>query len=113
MDLRHVVDRRDAVVELGEAPEQLVDVDVLRPVHRGELQQNELEVSRAPARRARPVVDQHSVGEEAAQCSLELMVMRIDEAWHHNAAACIDLAGATGMQIRTDSENLLTIDEDV
>jgi hypothetical protein len=41
------------------------------------------------------------------------MVMRIDEAWHHNAAACIDFAGATGMQIRTDGENLLTIDEDV
>ena len=31
MDLRHVVHRRDAVVELAQAAEQLVDVHVLRP----------------------------------------------------------------------------------
>ena len=32
MDLRNVVHRRDAVVELAKSAEQLVDVDVLRPV---------------------------------------------------------------------------------
>ena len=37
MDLRDVVHGRDAVVELAQATEQLVDVHVLRPVHRGEL----------------------------------------------------------------------------
>ena len=39
--------------------------------------------------------------------------MRIDEARHHDAAACINLAGVAGMQIRSDGENLLAIDEDV
>ena len=37
MDLRDVVHRGDAVIELGEPTEQLVDVHVLRPVHGGEL----------------------------------------------------------------------------
>jgi hypothetical protein len=36
MDLRDVVHRRDAVVELAERAEQLVDVDILGPVDRGE-----------------------------------------------------------------------------
>ena len=94
MDLRDVVHRRDAVVELREAPEQLVDVDVLRPVHRGELQQDEFEVSRASAWRTRSIIDENAVSEEAAQRRLELVVMRIDEAGHHNAAGRIDLAGA-------------------
>jgi len=36
MNLRDVMHGRDAVVELGERTEQLVDVHVLRPVHGGE-----------------------------------------------------------------------------
>src|SRR5437899_1051586 len=67
MDLRDVVHRRDAVIELGQAPEQLVDVHVLRPVHGGEGEQNEFEVGRAATRRVRLVVYQYPVGEEAAQ----------------------------------------------
>src|ERR1700738_2296091 len=50
VDLRHVVHGGDAVVELGESAVQLVDVDILRPVHRRELQQNEFEVGGASAR---------------------------------------------------------------
>ena len=44
MDLRDVVHRGDAAVELAEAAEQLVDVDVLRPVHGRELAEDVLEV---------------------------------------------------------------------
>jgi hypothetical protein len=62
MDLRDVVNRRDAVVELAQASEQLVDIDVLRPVDGGEFQQNVLVISRSPGRRARAVVDQDPIG---------------------------------------------------
>ena len=43
------------------------------------------------ARRARPIVDQYPVGEEAAQNRLELVVVRIDEAGHDDAAGGVDL----------------------
>jgi hypothetical protein len=58
MDLRDIVHRRDPIVELAQAAEQLVDVHVSRAVHGGEFEENELEISCAPARRARPVVDE-------------------------------------------------------
>jgi hypothetical protein len=38
------VHRGDAVVELGEPTEQLVDVDVLRPVYGSECEQDEFEI---------------------------------------------------------------------
>ena len=113
MDLRDVVHRGDAVIELGETAEQLVDVDVLRPVDGRELQQNEFEVGRAPTRRARAVVDEHPVGEKAAQHRLELVVVRIDEARHDDAAACVDLAGVTDMQVGPDGHDLLALDQHV
>src|SRR5450755_3114705 len=49
MDLRDVVHRRDAIIELAERAEQLVDVHVLRSVDGSELVEDELEVGRAPA----------------------------------------------------------------
>jgi hypothetical protein len=52
MDFRDVVHCRDAVVELAEPTEQLVDVDAPRPVHRGEGEQNVMVVIDVPARRA-------------------------------------------------------------
>src|SRR5439155_9848007 len=63
MDLRDVVYRRDAVVELREAPEQLADVHVLRTVHGREREQNVFEIRGIRARRARLIVDQDAVGE--------------------------------------------------
>jgi hypothetical protein len=39
--------------------------------------------------------------------------MRINEARHHNATARINLPGAAGMQVRSDSKNLLAVDENV
>ncbi len=113
MDLRDVVHRGDAVIELGEPAEQLVDVDVLRPVHGGELEQDEFEIGGAAARRARAVVDENAVGEEAAQRRLELVMVRIDEAGHDNAAAGVDLGGAADVQVRSDRENLLALDKNV
>jgi len=66
MDLRDVVHRRNAVVELGESTKQLVDVDVLRPIHGGEFLQDELVVRGVSGGRVRPVIDQYPVGEKAA-----------------------------------------------
>ena len=77
VDLRDVVDRRDAVVELAERAEQLVDVHVLRAVHRREREESVLIVVDVSARRAG---QEQPVGEEAAECRLELVMVRIDEA---------------------------------
>src|SRR5262249_58844359 len=46
-----------------------------------------LPICDAPAWRARPVIDEHPVGEEAAQRGLELVVVRINEAGHDDGAA--------------------------
>ena len=88
MDLRDVVHRRDPRVDLAERTEQLVDVDVLRPIHRSELAEDELEIVDRAVRLA--VVEQQPVREEAAQRRLELVMMRIDEAGHDDAAARVD-----------------------
>ena len=112
-DLRDVVHRGDAVVELAEPTEQLVDVDVLRPIHRGEFVQDVFVVSRAPARRARAIVYENAVSKEAAQRRLELVMVRIDEAGHDDAAARVDHCGAAAVQVRSDGEDLLAFDEDV
>jgi hypothetical protein len=74
VDLRDVMDRRYAIVELGEPSEQFIDVHVLRTVHRGKFEQNVLVIGPASARRARPVIDQNAIGEPAAQRRLELVV---------------------------------------
>src|SRR5260370_37596662 len=113
MDLRDVVHRRDAVIELAEPTEQLVDVHVLRPVHGGEGEENVFVVSYVPARRVRMIVDEYPVGEKAAQHRLELVMVRIHEARHDNAAARVDLRRAAGAQVRSDGEDLLPLDQHV
>ena len=77
------------------------------------LLENEFEVGGVAARRARPVVDQQPVGEEAAQRSLELVVMRVDEARHHDAAARVDHRSAIRAQVRPDGDDLLAFDQHV
>ena len=113
MDLRYVVHRRDAIIELAQRAEQLVDVDVLRPVDGGELVENELEVGCASARRAGAVIDQDPVGEEAAQRGLELVVVRVDEAGHDDAPARVDDVGGARRQVRSDGKDGLALDQDV
>src|SRR6266852_3903928 len=77
-------------------------------------QQNVFVVCRIRARRPRTVVDQDAVGEEAAQRGLELMVVRIDEARHHDAAGRVDHARAmTRLQIRPNGEDLRALDQHV
>src|SRR5258708_5673587 len=77
MNLRDVVHRCDAIVELRQSTEQLADVHVLRAVYGGERVQNEFEVRGIRARRARLAVDQPAVGANAPQRPLELLVMRL------------------------------------
>ena len=103
--------RRDARVELAERAEQLVDVDVLRPVHRRELAEDVFEVVDRAVRLA--VVEQQPVGEKAAQRRLELVVMRVDEAGHDDPAARVDHAGAGRPQVRADGDDLLAFDQHV
>ena len=93
--------------------EQLVDVDVLRSVQRQRTVQDEFVVSRAPARRARPIIDEHTIGKKAAQRRLELVMVRIDEAGHHNLAARIDVSAAAGVQVGSDGKNFLTLNQHV
>src|SRR5262249_5645405 len=95
---------------LAEPAEQLVDVYVLRTVDGGELQQNELEVGRAAARRSRSVIDQHAVGEEAAQHRLKLVMVGIDEAGHDDAAGRVDLRGTTRVQVAPAGADLFAPD---
>src|SRR5215470_1123464 len=113
MDLRDVMHRRDAIIELAEPPEQFVDVHVLRPVNGRELLEDVFEVSPAPAWRARAIDYENAVSEPAAQRRLELVVMRIDKAWHDDAAARIDHCSGTGAQIRSNSLDLVALDKDV
>jgi hypothetical protein len=113
MDLRDVVHGGDAVVELTEPAEQLADVHIFRPVHGRELEQDELVVRGAPARRVRQVVDEDPIREEAAQRRLELVVVRVDEAGHDDAAAGVDHIGAARLQIGADRQDLLALDQHV
>src|SRR5882672_1886235 len=55
----------------------------------------------------------YSKYEEAAQRGLELMVVRVDEARHHDFAARVDLRGAARVQVRPDGEDLLSLDQHV
>src|SRR5262249_61733544 len=71
-----------------------------------------LPICDAPAWRARPVIDEHPVGEEAAQRGLELVVVRINEAGHDDGAAGVDRRTA-GVQVWSDGENLLAFDQHV
>ena len=119
MDLRNVVDGGDTVVELRQAADQFADVDILRPVVAGEAGrprrsgQHVCEIVLLRARRARAVVDQDAVGNGASDCGPGLMVMRVDEAGHHDAAARIDHVGTAGVKVRADRENLLAFDQHV
>jgi hypothetical protein len=88
MDLADVHHRGHAGVDLREAGEKLVDVDVLRAItHRKLLQDRLIIIVRAfgPT-----VVDENAVGEKAAQRRLELMAMRIDEARHYDVSGRVD-----------------------
>ncbi len=111
MDLRDVVHRCDTAVDLAQASEQLVDVDVLRPVHGSEFAEDELEVVDRTVRLA--VVEQQPVGKEAAQRRLELVMVRIDEAGHDDAPARVDHSGAGGAEVGSDVDDLLALDQHV
>ena len=113
VDLRDVVHGCDAVVELAEPGEQLVDVHVLWPENGSESEKNVFVVGRGSGRRTRLVVNQNPIGEETPQYRLELVVMRIDEPGHDNAAGRVDIRGAAHVQVRPDGEDFLALDEDV
>ena len=59
------------------------------------------------------VVEQQPVGEEAAQRRLELVMMRVDEAGHDDAAAGVDRCSAAGAKVRPDGYDLLAFDQHV
>ena len=111
MDLADVHHRGHAGVDLRNAAEQLVDVDVLRPIDHRELLKNRLVII---VRALRPsVVDEDAVGEEAAQRRLELMVVRVDEARHDDMPGRVDDRGVRRMNGRGDLGDGRPIDEHV
>ena len=109
MDLRDVEDGRHAAVELAQRSEQLADVDVLWPVDGRELEENVLIIVDLAVRRA--VLDEDAVGEKTAQRGLELVMMRIDEAGHHDAPGRVDHLRVASVDVGTDGGDLLTVDE--
>src|SRR6185369_5499918 len=108
------MDCRDAIVELRESGEQLINVHVLRAVNGRKPKEDIFVVSPAPAWRARAIDYENAVSEPATHRCLELMVVRVDKAWHRNAASRIDLTrAAPGSQVRPDCKDLLALDEDI
>src|SRR5215472_9413808 len=103
------MDGRDAVVELRESGEQLINVNVLRPVNGRKPKEDVFVVSPAPAWRARAIDYENAVSEPATHRCLELVVMRIDEARHHNATGAVNHRGAACTQIRSDCKDLLAL----
>src|SRR3954471_1855026 len=113
MDLRNVVDGGDTVVELRKAAEQLADVYVLRPVVAREAgrvvrsRQHVRKIVLLCTGRVRAVVDQNAVRNGASDRGPRLMVMRVDEAGHHDAAARVDHVGIAGREIWADRLDLV------
>src|SRR5215813_7585182 len=105
MDLRDVVNGGDAGIELAERAEQDRDVDILRPIDRGEFAQDKIEIVNGSVRIA--IVEQNAVGKEAAQRGLELVMMRIDEARHDDHAFGIQYCHVTRIDVRADRGDLV------
>ena len=111
MDLADVHRCGHAGIDLRDAAEELIDVDVLRPVdHREFLQDRPIVI--VGAFRS-PVVDENAVGEEAAQRRLELMVMRVDEARHDDMAGGVDDGGVGRVNRGGDFDDFRAFDEHV
>jgi hypothetical protein len=107
------VHRGDAVIQLAQRTEQLVDVHIRRPVHGGELLQDVFVISYGPGRRERAVVDQNPIGEKAAQRRLELVMVGVDKPGHDDAAGRVDLSRAARVQVRPNGEDFLAFDQHV
>ena len=60
-----------------------------------------------------PVVNENSVGEEAAQRSLELMAMRVDEARHDDMPGRVDVYGAGRVDLGGDLGNPRPLEQHV
>jgi hypothetical protein len=56
-------------------------------------------------------LSQNAVSKKTAQRRLELVVMRIDEAGHDDAAAGVDYRGAARLQVWSDAEDILALDQ--
>ena len=111
MDLADVHDRGHAGVDLRDAGEQLVDVDVLRPIaQRQFLQDRLIIIVRAFGA---PVVDENAVGEEAAQRGLELMAVRVDEAGRYDMPGRVDDGGVGRVDPGCDLGDFRSVDEHV
>jgi hypothetical protein len=91
MDLGDVEHGGHTRVKLGEPAEQDVDKDVLGPVDGREAAEDVLEIVRLALGRA--VVGEEALGKPGAQRRLEEMMMRVDEARHHDAALGVDDLG--------------------
>ena len=111
MDLADVHHRGHAGVDLRDAGEKLVDVDVLRPItHRQLLENGFVIIVRAFGP---PIVDENAVGEKTAQRRLELMAMRIDEARHDDMPGRVDDGGVGRVDPGGDLGDFRSVDEHV
>src|SRR5215831_6541975 len=113
MNLRDVVYRRDAVIELRESGEQFINVHVFLPVNGRELKEDVFVVRPAPAWRARAIAYENAVSKPATHRCLEQVVMRINKARHDDATADVDHRGAASTEVRRDGKSLVALDEHV
>jgi hypothetical protein len=111
MDLADVHHRRHAGVNLRDAGEKLVDVDVLRAITHGKLLQHRLIIivrAFGP-----PIIDEDAVGEKTAQRRLELMAMGVDEARHDDMPRRVDDRGVGRLDPGCDLSDFRAVDEHV
>ena len=111
MDLADVHHRRHAGVNLRDAGEKLVYVDVLRAITHGKLLQDQLII--VVRAFGSPIVDENAVGEKAAQRRLELMAMRVDEARHDDMPGRVDDRGVGRLDPGCDLRDFRSVDEHV
>jgi hypothetical protein len=95
VDLAHVHHGRHARIQLRKPAVELVDIDILRAVVLREAQKHLLVV--VPLVLGPSVIDDDGVRQGGAQARFELVVVRVDEARHHDLARGVDHMGVGGL----------------
>jgi hypothetical protein len=111
VDLAHVHHGRHAGIQLRKPAVELVDIDILRAVVLREAQKHLLVV--VPLVLGPSVIDDDRVRQGGAQARFELVVVRVDEARHHDLARGVDHVGVGGVDMVSDLHDLRSFDQHV
>ena len=111
VNLADVHHRGNARIQLGNAAEQFVDIDVFGTINLRKPLQDRLVVIGGIF--GQSVIDQDAVGQLAAQCGFELVVVGVDKAGHDDLARSLDHHGIARLDIGTDLDDLLSVNQHV